>query len=451
MSILTTALLSSALSAAQPTIVPQVQPDQVSDTCLELFTFVDRSDLYEVEEEPEILAIVNRGDAEACDARLVQLQREGASSTRTQPAMDSDVDTDQDEMEVEDRDVELERETRSMREEVTLRETVAVRGVVDVLTGAPSIEIEQEAPQVMVEESAPRVTVSGGRPEIMVREQAPVITMQMPTITIEQPAPVIEVVMPDPNVSVESTEPRITVRQAQPRVRVAVPEPRIDLDLAAAPVDEEGGEVETRIRRARSNPAEREGMDLIARDGEDAQANVYVRQPEAEVQRSGGDAEPQISFERGEPTVRFTGAEPEVNIEGEPRIEFRRTGEPRIEFRQASESSDTTVSDLSGQRVYGQNGEEIGRIGRVVQLGSSVYAVLEHGGVLGLGEKEVPLPVSSLSMEGDRIVADNLTEDRLEELSDQEIEADYNLEDDQVLRLRTSSMGDERRPMRQRN
>ncbi|MCQ8184022.1 PRC-barrel domain-containing protein [Parvularcula maris] len=445
MSLLTTALLSSALTAAQPTVAPQITPQQVTDTCLELFTFVDRSDAYEVQEEPEILAIVNRGDDRACRARLTELQREG-SSVRTQPAMDDD------EMELEEdgQAVEVDRRTRQVREEVTLRETVAVQGVVDVLTGAPSVEIDHEPSTVMVEESAPQVTVSGGQPEILVREQAPIITMQMPTITIEQPAPIIEVVMPDPNVSVENAEPKITVRQGQPRVRVAVPEPRIDLDLNAAPVGEDGGEIQTRIRKARSNPEARDGMTLVARDGQDAEANVYVRHPEAEVQRTGAGAQPQIRVERSEPTIRFTGAEPEVKIEGEPKIEFKRVGEPRVEFRQNTESSEAKVADLSGKTVYGQDGEKIGEIGRVVQLGSSVYAVLEHGGVLGMGEKEVPLPLSSLSMEGDRLVADNLTEARLEELSDQEIDENYNLDDDQVLRLRMQER-QERRTDRERN
>jgi hypothetical protein len=451
MSLITTALLSSALTAAQPTVLPQVTPPQVSDTCLELFTYVDRSDAYDIQDEPEILAIVNRSDDRACEARLVELRRE-TSSVRTQPAQD--VEQEEVEDEIEDSRTEVDRRTRRVEEEVTLRETVAVQGVVDVLTAAPSIEIEIEPAQIMVEESVPQVSVTTAQPEILVREQAPVITMQMPTITIEQPAPIIEVVMPDPSVSVENAQPKITVRQAQPKVRVAVAEPRIDLDLSAGPVDERGGEgVETRVRRSSSTPQQRDGMALVSREDQGGQANVYVRHPEPEVQRQGGEGEPQIRFERAEPTIRFASADPQVNIEGEPKIEFRRTGEPRVEFRQSADASETKVSDLSGQSVYGQNGEKIGEVGRVVQLGSSVYAVLEHGGVLGLGSKEVPLPLSSLSMRGDRLVADNLTEERLEELSDQEIEDDYNLEDEQVIRLRSSSpeRAQDRQPRRERN
>jgi hypothetical protein len=87
--------------------------------------------------------------------------------------------------------------------------------------------------------------------------------------------------------------------------------------------------------------------------------------------------------------------------------------------------------------VESRNGEKIGEIERVVSLGGSTYAVLEHGGFFGVGGKEIPIPLSNLSMRGNRLIADNLTAEQVENLSDQELSDDLSLEDDEPLRLRS--------------
>ncbi|WP_230534625.1 PRC-barrel domain-containing protein, partial [Microvirga roseola] len=78
------------------------------------------------------------------------------------------------------------------------------------------------------------------------------------------------------------------------------------------------------------------------------------------------------------------------------------------------------VSDLEDMEVYSLRGQQIGEVKRVVRnigLGQA-YIVLEHGGFLGLGEKEVPIPLNRVFMMGDRLVAAGLTEAEVEAMRD---------------------------------
>ena len=64
-----------------------------------------------------------------------------------------------------------------------------------------------------------------------------------------------------------------------------------------------------------------------------------------------------------------------------------------------------TGGDLVGQTVYGSNGEEIGEIEDIVSRGDTTgpEALVGVGGFLGIGEREVAIPLSQMSMEGDRV------------------------------------------------
>ena len=70
----------------------------------------------------------------------------------------------------------------------------------------------------------------------------------------------------------------------------------------------------------------------------------------------------------------------------------------------ASDWGSTTGGDLVGRTVYGSNGEEIGEIQDIVsRSGGSPEALVGVGGFLGIGERDVAIPLGSLRMEGDRL------------------------------------------------
>jgi hypothetical protein len=77
------------------------------------------------------------------------------------------------------------------------------------------------------------------------------------------------------------------------------------------------------------------------------------------------------------------------------------------------------VGDIVNRDVINRRGEELGSIERVVTRNNRHYVVLSHGGFLGLGEREVALPLDRLSLapQGrDELIMRGMSEEDLEEL-----------------------------------
>ena len=472
-------LTASVLATAA--ITPAAAQDSdFADECVDLFAYVEDTPSLNLDDAPEIVAIIERNDARACNQRLALLRREGQTTTQTGGTSAQErlqqrsrtrvapvVGQEQDRETVQQTEREAVTTERTVTEEVQVQETVTVRGDVDVVAPLPNVSVQQEPAQVAIQSEPPRVTVRQSQHSIVVREQPARITVGMPTITIEQDAPEIIITMPDPDIDVAMAEPQVEVRQAPPRVTVAVPEPRVDLNLTAG-VGEGGEPVRTRIRRERGTATPQQGLTQV----DSADANVFVGEAEPNVELSGFDTQPEVSFEGDRPQVTFENAEPNVQVEGEPEVRFERRGEPTIRFEQAGggeerqqrfagradrnerAEADTperpvaaaspaipaatttmTVGKLVGQDVYGANGEEIGSIDRVVRMDGRTYAIVEHGGFLGLGDTDIPLELTELTMNGDRLTATNLTEERAEAMQANDIERGENVRRGEAVRL----------------
>ena len=82
-----------------------------------------------------------------------------------------------------------------------------------------------------------------------------------------------------------------------------------------------------------------------------------------------------------------------------------------------------SVRKLVGKTVYNQEGKSIGTISDFVADTRSpgdkpiTFAVVGVGGFLGLGKKDVALPIDHMRLQGDRIqVSSNVTEDQLKRM-----------------------------------
>lgn len=419
------------------------EADYVTE-CQDLYTFLNQSQAYDLTAEPELAAILERNDARTCNRRLAVLERDARQVRQVAGQSDSDVTT----------------ESRSVQEEVQLQETVTVQGEVDVVAPVPNVQVRPEPADVQVRSEPPRVTVREGQPEIVVRERPATITVGMPTITVRQQAPEIIITMPPSDVDVAMAEPQVEVRQAPPQVSVAVPDPRVDLDLRAVP-GKADTPVQTRITRERLAAQDEAGLQLVARGDEGADANVYVADAEPQVTVNGTDAEAQIDLQRPEPQVRFEGAEPTLETSGQPEIRFERVGEPDIQIRQAAAeapqavagsgstsapqqsaaaapaAANVTVGDLLGKSVMGADDEEVGSIDRVVEMNGQTYAIIEHGGFLGIRDTDIPVPVTELRMSGDDLRAGNLTAQRAEQMQANDISTGEELPSETTLRIAT--------------
>jgi sporulation protein YlmC with PRC-barrel domain len=82
------------------------------------------------------------------------------------------------------------------------------------------------------------------------------------------------------------------------------------------------------------------------------------------------------------------------------------------------------VGDLERRDIYTPRGERLGSVRRVVLniTDGRTFLVLEHGGIAGLGEKEFPLPVERVFLQGGRLVVPRLTNTELEAVADWDVD-----------------------------
>lgn len=310
----------------------------------------------------------------------------------------------------------------------------------------PRVLVEQDAPEITYSQDPAQARVEQAAPQIIVRQAEPTVRVQMPRpqITITQAEPEIIVRLPEPNVTVDVPEPRFNVSQSQPEVRVNQPEPQVSVQM--------------------------EQPEVNVQDQD--QAQVQVERGQAVVRREGAEQQARVQIERAQPQVRYEPAEPniEFEMEGEPQVTYNRTGEPNVRVErigdqaadqqarpdgqsqpnqqamQGQQDDDRTasipqdpmpeqaydalrgdaqmqgaattirVSDLVDRQVVNARGEQLGQIERVVANGNRTYLILSEGGFLGMGEREVALPLDRVSsIRGDeQLVLQGLSEEDLE-------------------------------------
>ena len=284
---------------------------------------------------------------------------------------------------------------------------------------APAIQVEQASPQVTVQQAQPNVTVRQAQPEIIVRQGAP-------TVTVDIPQPEIIVRMPRPDVNVAQAQPQVQVRQPQPQVQI---------------VQQQQQQPQVQVHRA------------------EPQVTVQPAQPQVTVQQ--GQAQPQVRYERaeaqvrvnqaeGQPNVRFEQMQPGQQAQDQQGRDQRAQGQQRQDrttaatgagtpdrsASTASNSAGTSPSDTTGttasisagagqtrafaaqdlmdREIYNLRGQQLGDVERVlIGQGDRAYVVIGHGGFLGLGEKEILLPLDQIRVQGNRLVMPGMTDDQI--------------------------------------
>jgi len=330
-------------------------------------------------------------------------------------------------------------------EETTADAAAATDGVeadatagIQVAVPEPQVDVQQRAPQVAVEQPEPNVEVTPGRPIVTVNPAEPVVRVETtpPTVTIDMPKPEILVEIPDPTVNVAMAQPRVTVNQPEPVVNVTQGEVKLDI-----------------------------GNEQVAQD--QGQARVNVEQENATVRVDAAEGS-NIDVAEVQPEVRYNAAEPRVEMseQGEPNIQFNQSGEANVRFRQmtadetraaageretnqmaaASRAQDENrreqataannaptnevragntfiVEDLLDLPLIGSDGETIGDVENFVARNGETYVIVGSGGLLGLGEKQVALPVSEVYFRDDRLYTNATSEDAVDEMEEIEPES----------------------------
>jgi sporulation protein YlmC with PRC-barrel domain len=83
----------------------------------------------------------------------------------------------------------------------------------------------------------------------------------------------------------------------------------------------------------------------------------------------------------------------------------------------AGEMMKTMSKDsLVGSTVKNLKGEKLGKISDVDfdDQGNITFAILSHGGVLGIGEKMIPIPLNALKSEDEKLLTVDISKEKLE-------------------------------------
>jgi sporulation protein YlmC with PRC-barrel domain len=270
-----------------------------------------------------------------------------------------------------------------------------------------------------------KLTIEQPQPQVTVHQQPPKVTVRIPKpiITIRMPPPEVSVEMPDPDVQVEVPEPDIRVSMAEPEVQAegakaqaaAGQSERLQANVEyqaqpqQAEIDVQMEEPEVRIEQAEPQ------IDVGTAPKQGAAQQQEQQQPSAG-QQPAAAAGPQPQGEAAE-AAQLPASEKQTETAA-----AGATPEPRGEIA-TSPLAELPASELLGREVVNEEGETVAEIVDMVKRsdGDEVFALLSVGGFLGIGEKEVVVPIDRLDVGADdQIVLSNATEQELENMPDWE-------------------------------
>jgi PRC-barrel domain len=251
-------------------------------------------------------------------------------------------------------------------------------------------------PQVVVQQAQPNVVVRQQQPEVIVRIPPPVITVQ-------QPQPEVIVRMPPPEVNVSVARPEVQVNIPQPQVQVVPPQQA----LSQPNVQVDGQQPNVRVERTgepRIVYQQAEGQPAVRFESTTRQDSATASPPAGQASPTSPNSQPQQAS-----GVSPQNAQAQLNSgpSGQP-AGPQQTGaiHPTSQF--------VNVEKLEDMALYNARGDKMGEVEEVVSgPGNALYLIIAHGGFLGLGQKQVAMPIEQVAMRGDRLVAESLTDEQI--------------------------------------
>lgn len=249
--------------------------------------------------------------------------------------------------------------------------------------------------------------------ELEIQQPAPTIrvTQAPPKVTVHVPAPIITVEMPEPEVSVDLPDPEIEVIMGQPELEVAEGQATMqEGQQAAANVEVERAEAEVDIQQE-------EPQIEIRRAGQ-AQAG---QESEATQQQLAADGQPVEEAAEGEQQAA-TDAAPAGQSTDQAAIALE--GDEQASDKQPQEVAGGPLGQMSAEElldsdVVNEQGETIASVNDVVVRPGEdeSHLVLGVGGLFGIGERVIALPITDFELTpDDQVMLPGMTQERLENL-----------------------------------
>ena len=317
----------------------------------------------------------------------------------------------------------------------------------------PGVSLDQQQPQVSVNMPEPTVTVSQADPEVTADVQArfvgaeeaaqlqqqgtgPLVTTQTArldpagnevdasqqaevVVRRGEPQVMVQAATQQGEVRFQPADPQVTYQPAEPQVEVTFAEDaQIQVQQVGQPTvrivreGEQQGAVQGQQQTEQQAAAQPQQPAVDQQPVAEAQQQPVV---EGQAQAPATDAtvvavqeqEPQVERTARltpEDTNRFLGVEQDLGVPGELMM--------------------VTAADLDGRDVLTLRGEDVGEVEGVFRSGGQLFAVIEHGGFLGIGDTEVAIPLERIGMRGDDVVLLGLTEEQLEQLPEYDFDRD---------------------------
>ncbi|MEF2551867.1 PRC-barrel domain-containing protein [Aurantimonas sp. A2-1-M11] len=297
------------------------------------------------------------------------------------------------------------------------------------------VVVQPDAPVIKMDVPEPNVTVDQAAPDVSVSQPQPIITMTQPapTITVNIPKPTITVRMPDPDVNVDMAQPEVSVSQGEPTVAVD------DSGSAAVATDDGTDQANVQVDAAAANVMVRNSdqRPQINYESEEAQVTVNQEEGEPNIVYQNADGSPMD----GSQAMADVTEDDAERVQEDAAAADPATGKlaPVSGTDDAAMMSETdnatmainpsstgqvqlTVEQITDYSIVGANGEVLGDIESVVEVNNRLFAVIGSGGFLGLGEKQVAIPLSSLVATEQGMMAPSVSESQVDAL--EEFDAD---------------------------
>lgn len=266
-----------------------------------------------------------------------------------------------------------------------------------------------------------KLTIDQPQPQITVHQEAPKVTVRIPKpiITVRIPPPEITIQIPDPDVQVDVPDPEIRVTMGQPEVQVEGAQAQGAADTGQqvqAKVAYDGGQQQAQVDVQMEDPEVRV---------EQADAQVDVARGAAQEDQTGQGQQmaalPADPTATGEPPATAEAVRPQSGDQTDTAMADQPTRDAAASATalNASPLAQMPATDLLGAEVVNAEGESVAEIVDMVKKPGSdeVLAVLSVGGFLGIGEKEVTMPLDRFEVDPDeRIILSHVTEEELENL-----------------------------------
>jgi hypothetical protein len=180
----------------------------------------------------------------------------------------------------------------------------------------------------------------------------------------------------------------------------------------------------------------------IERQGEQQQAAAQGQQQAAQGQQRAAQGEQQAAAatqQQGEQSQAGQAAEGQQSEGALARMSPEETSQllgvtEGTEIGQG-ELVQVTADDLVGREVVTLRGEEVGDLDGFAQAGGQLYAIVAHGGFLGIGQDQIAVPAERIAVQGDQVLLLGLTEEQLQEMPSYDFNSDQEMAGTEVLEI----------------